>query len=314
VCTDVDSFSITGVINLESGLAAFPTPAVQSGDCFASVTGVVDYAFGYVLYHRSTDEIVIGGTGCVRESATGPTNLCTDGADNDGDGFKDCSDFDCEVGPGAWLGTSCAATGAVLLHDVIVTAVGPTGFWVADAAVAAQLGGVFVFTKTAPDASIVIGAKLPTLQGIVSVFNASKLANTKSVISINRPTAGTPEASGLALVPISSSTATILGGVTTGEPFAGSLVHQDVESCAGGLRGDIARRGYLLHIAHRDHGLQHGRSADADHQPENRGRPGHGRGLHWHLSARCGRRRSSTPRLGRSDRAQRGDIDWTSSA
>jgi hypothetical protein len=249
VCTDVDSFPITGVVKVESGLAAFPAAGVQNGDCFASVTGIVDYAFGYLIYHRTTDEIVTGGTQCPSETSTGPTNLCTDGLDNDGDSFKDCTDFDCEVGPGAWLGGAtctpaaamcgCSAnlaatmgvnkvdtgtTGAVLLHDVIVTAVGATGFWVADAAPAAQRGGVFVFTKTAPDASIVIGAQLATLQGIVSVFNASKLPNTRSAISINRPTAGAPTASGATLVPISNSSASVLADVTMGEPFAGSLV------------------------------------------------------------------------------------------
>jgi len=247
VCTDVDSFSITGVVNVESGLAGFPASGVQGGDCFESITGVVDYAFGYVLYPRTTDEVVAGGTGCIRETSLGSTNLCTDGLDNDGDSFKDCSDFDCEVGPNAWLGLTCAdtdamcgcstnlvatgvnkvntgTTGAVLLHNVIVTAVGPTGYWIADAAQAAQRGGVFVFTKTPPDASIAIGSKLPTVQGVVSVFNGSKTAGSRSVISISRPTAGAATPSGVPLVPIPNPAIADLSDVTKGEPFMGSLV------------------------------------------------------------------------------------------
>lgn len=249
VCTDVDSFGITGVVKVESALAAFPAAGVQAGDCFASVTGIVDYAFGYLIYHRTTDEIVTGGTQCPVENSTGPTNLCVDGLDNDGDGFKDCADFDCEVGPGAWLGGAactpaaamcgCSAnlaaamgvnkvntgtTGAVLLHDAIVTAVGATGFWVADATQAAQNGGVFVVTKTPPDASIVIGATLPTLQGIATAFDGSKTANTKSLIEISHPTAAAPASSGAILTPITTASTSDLGDLTNGAPFAGSLV------------------------------------------------------------------------------------------
>lgn len=246
VCTDVDSLGITGLAKLESGLAAFPMPVIQGGDCFASITGVLDYAFDYVLYPRSTAEIVTGGTACVRENATGPTNLCTDGLDNDGNGFIDCKDFSCEVGPTAWLGASCTAAdamcgcsanlattgvnkvntgtaGAVVLHDVIVTAVGATGYWVADAAQAIANGGCFVNTRTAPDASIVVGAQLATLQGIATSFNGSKTA-TRTVVQITRPTTGTPTASGATLLPITTSSASVLGDLTNGAPFAGSLV------------------------------------------------------------------------------------------
>jgi hypothetical protein len=172
------SFSITGVAKLESNLSAFP--AVKAGDCLATVTGVVDYAFDFVIFPRTTTEAVTGGTACVRELSTGATNLCTDTRDNDGNGFSDCKDFGCQVGPGAWLGATCAVTdamcgcstnlaagvsankvntgtvGPVLLHDLFVTAIGPTGYWVADGLQAVPSGGVFVFTSVAPDASLTI--------------------------------------------------------------------------------------------------------------------------------------------------------------
>src|SRR5207249_121371 len=163
------------------------------------------------------------GTGCIHETASGPTNLCADGADNDGDGLADCADIDCEAGLAAWLGDSCApadamcgcsvnlaatpgvnklntgTVGPVLLHNVVVTAVGPTGYWIADAAQAVPSGGVFVFTRTPPDASIAIGAKLPTLQGVASLFNGSKLPGSTSFLSITHPTAGAPTATGAVL-------------------------------------------------------------------------------------------------------------------
>ncbi|HEX4417998.1 MAG TPA: hypothetical protein VH165_08875 [Kofleriaceae bacterium] len=246
-CTDVDSFGVTGVIKVESSLSAFPAAGVQGGDCFASVTGIVDYAFGYLIYPRTTNEMMTGGTACIIEKSTGTTNLCTDGLDNDGNGFSDCKDFGCEVGPGAWLGASCAATdttcgcsanlpttgvnkvntgtvGAVLLHNVIVTAVGTTGYWVADAAQAVANGGLFVLTNAVPDVSIVIGAQLGTLQGISTTFDASKTANTKSLIEISHPTATAVTASGATLLPITTATAATLADPTNGAPFAGSLV------------------------------------------------------------------------------------------
>jgi hypothetical protein len=244
ICTDVDSFGITGLANVESGLAAFPTPLIQGGDCFASVTGVVDYAFGYVLYHRATADIVTGGTQCPRETATGPTNQCTDGLDNDGDTFKDCMDFDCSVGANAWLGgTDCTpaaamcgcsanlaaaigaskvntgTTGPVYLHDVVVTAVGTDGFWIADSVTAAQNGGVFVFTKTLPDASLVIGAKVATVQGRTETGGTG----TVTRIQIGRPTMGSVIA-GPVPTPITGATVTNVLDGTEGPKYAASLV------------------------------------------------------------------------------------------
>lgn len=245
VCTDptFQSFSLTGVAKAESSLVAFPTPTVKSGDCFASMTGVVDYVFDYLIYPRSSADIVTGGTSCPpREIA----NLCADGIDNDGNGFGDCMDFGCEVGPNAWLGTSCSpadatcgcsanlavgtsankvntgTTGPVLMNNVYVTAVGPKGFWVADATTASPNGGVFVFVNAAPTVSI--GQQLDRIQGLAGPFDGSKMAGTKSVIEITSPTMGTAIATGAIFTPISNSTATTLADLTNGAPFAGSLV------------------------------------------------------------------------------------------
>ncbi|HEU4726707.1 MAG TPA: hypothetical protein VFT22_02430 [Kofleriaceae bacterium] len=250
VCTDVDSFHLTGVIQVESGLAAFPAPAIEGGACFQRITGIVDYAFNYVLYPRSTDEIVTGGSACQQENVLVSATACTDGADNDGDSFKDCADFDCQVGPGAWLGTSCAATdvmcgcsvnlptagvnkintgatgtsGPVAVHDVIVTAVATNGFWIADAAQAAASGGIFCFTKTAPVTTpdgtpITVGMKLGTVQGLGTVVGTSALKLTE----INRAT-GRDASTGTDPLPITGIAATQLTDGTMGAPFTGSLV------------------------------------------------------------------------------------------
>lgn len=249
VCTDstFESFSITGVAKAESSLAAFPTTTVKAGDCFVSVTGVVDYVFDYLIYPRTTAEIVTGGAACPpREIATGPTNFCADGVDNDGNGFGDCADLGCEVGPGAWLGVSCAptdatcgcsanlaagmsaqkvntgTTGAVLLNNMYVTAIGAKGFWVADATSAAPNGGVFVFLNTAP--VVTVGQQLDRIQGLVGPFNGSKTGATGSVIEITNATVGTAITTGATFTPITTATASILANATNGAPFAGSLV------------------------------------------------------------------------------------------
>lgn len=249
VCTDptFQSFGITGVAKAESSLAAFPTPAVKSGDCFASVTGVEDYVFDYLIFPRTTAEMVTGGTGCpTREIATGPSNFCIDGSDNDGNGFKDCTDLGCEVGPGAWLGTSCASgdimcgcsanlaagmsankvntgtTGPVVLNNVYVTAVGPKGFWIADNTTSASNGGVFVFSNAAP--TVMVGQQLDRVQGLAGPFNGSRAAGTKSVVEITSPTVGSAVSGGAAFTPISGTPVSTLADLTNGEPFAGSLV------------------------------------------------------------------------------------------
>lgn len=241
VCNDNTrtNLSITGVAKLESNLAAFPT--FKANDCFASVTGIVDYAFGYVVFPRSTDEVVTGGNGCTREVSNGAANLCADSLDNDGNGFSDCKDFSCQAGPGAWLGATCATTdamcgcstnlatgtsvnkvdtgtvGPVLLHDVFVTAVTATGVWVADALQAGVSGGVFVFTNAMPAADVVVGAKLPTVQGIAGPFGTK----TEKLNQITIATLSTPVAGGQVLPVV--ATAATLSSLVDGRPYAGSL-------------------------------------------------------------------------------------------
>jgi hypothetical protein len=54
-------FSI-GPLKVSSVWAAFPA-GIDTGTCLESITGVIEYANGYVLVVRSTAEVVIG-SGC----------------------------------------------------------------------------------------------------------------------------------------------------------------------------------------------------------------------------------------------------------
>ena len=93
--SSVQEFSITGVAEVESTFAAFPTTGLAFDTCLASVTGVVTYAYGYNILPLSTDGIVVGGTSCPTPENT--VGLCTDGIDNDGNGYTDCADDGCIV-------------------------------------------------------------------------------------------------------------------------------------------------------------------------------------------------------------------------
>ncbi len=166
-------FSVTGSLVVESSLAAFPTAAPKFGDCEASITGIGDYFFDWLLEPRSTDEIATGGTGCPIAEADSTT--CGDGMDNDGNGHADCFDYSCDL----YSGTTCvkgatindidtsAATapigGAVNVDGVYVIAVDKAkkNLWVSDSLAGATDKGVYVRGPSAGlDVSIVVGAKV----------------------------------------------------------------------------------------------------------------------------------------------------------
>jgi hypothetical protein len=242
-CTDptLHKFDITGVATVESSLAAMPTPTVKRGDCLASVTGVVDYFFDYLILPRTTAELAAGGSSCPPTEA-GSHTICSDGIDNDGNGFGDCMDLGCEIGPGADPACSAQtsvvsvqngtnATGAVTFNNgVFVTARKADGktLWVADALAGAQYNGVEVFFGGGgmADAAFVPGAKI-SLQGLVSEFDVTVngMQMGDKVTEITNPTgallaapAGLP--TGLAITDVMAA-----GDIgTAGEPFEGVLV------------------------------------------------------------------------------------------
>ena len=261
---DQVSFGITGTANVESELANFPGEmagsgsgsanpgTVKRGECFSSMTGVLDYFFTYNLLPRQASDIGADGNSCPateQAAADGTIGTCGDSVDNDGNGFADCADLGCEVGSAAWVDAAncnhaadgvcgcssnlapgagvnkvdtAAKAGPVILNNVVVTAVSGTGFWVADSATAAQNGGVFVFTSSAP--TVAVKDNITSVQGIAGPFNRSTMTGSKSLVEVSNPTTVAGSGKVGTLTPISNATATTLADLTAGGPFAGSLV------------------------------------------------------------------------------------------
>jgi hypothetical protein len=69
----------------------------EIGTCYGEVVGVLDYFYKYVLHPRSSADFVVAANDSDCDVA-GET-VCDDGTDNDGDGFTDCEDFDCQGDP-----------------------------------------------------------------------------------------------------------------------------------------------------------------------------------------------------------------------
>src|SRR5580704_3955062 len=199
---DQYDLDISGDAEMEGSLTDITQSGIGVDTCLATLTGVVDYFYNFLIYPRSAADFSTGGTCCVFENAANGSAYCTDGIDNDGNGSTDCADLGCEVGSNAYVGTSCVGTGAttcgcsaneatgagaaavqavtgtnkpaMILNSVVVTAVGKSGFWVADNAVAATGHGTFVFTSSAPASSVVIGATL-TVQGLGEQFGSGAI-------------------------------------------------------------------------------------------------------------------------------------------
>ena len=229
------AFSITGVLEVDSSLSEIPysttpPPFLTGGDCLASVTGMGDYFFNYKVLPRATADIVLGGTGCPAAEAVG---MCTDGIDNDANGFADCADRGCRNESTCTVDTtiamiqSGAVTGGVRLNDVVVVGwkTFPTniqGVWVQDAVQAAANQGVFVFTgTTAPP--MTIGALLD-VTGTVAEFDVNPQVGDKVTQisnSVITPVAGTP-VTPMPVTGVAVSTLNQIG--TAGEPYESVLV------------------------------------------------------------------------------------------
>lgn len=241
--------SITGVVKVESSLADFPKDGmgnftIARGDCLASVTGVVDYFYDYLLLPRQTSDIATGGTAC-----PAPENsmaLCTDTMDNDGNGFADCADDSCIINYGPGAGTCRTSTTIDSLDTAVdanpamptipmggldlgsseivcVTAMTSDGMnmWVSKGpGQAAADEGVYVYGG---------GQKLPTgvaagtqvdIIGKASLYkptNAMKPLLEVDALSITKKT-------GACAVTAKSMTASALTTPATGQPMVGSLV------------------------------------------------------------------------------------------
>jgi len=155
-CSDplLQNFGITGVAKAESSLAAFPT-GIARDQCLASLTGVVDYFFDYLVLPRSTTEVMTGGTAC--PASENSHALCTDSLDNDGNGYLDCGDDNCMINDVATCDTTrtiaainmaaSAPTGGTRLVSVRISAIASNGqdFWVSDNSASGQYQGIYVY-------------------------------------------------------------------------------------------------------------------------------------------------------------------------
>jgi hypothetical protein len=243
---DQYDLDISGDGKLEGSLTDITMSGITTDTCLATLTGVVDYFYDFLIYPRDAADIATGGTGCVFENAANGSAFCTDGIDNDGNGFTDCADLGCEVGANAYVGESCVGTSAttcgcsanpaagqgaaavqavtgtnkppIILNSVVVTAVGKSGFWVADAALAASGHGTYVFTSATPPASAAIGSTL-TVQGLGEQYGSGAITEPEldDPTIIGTPTTGAT----LQAAAVAVATAT---GASTGAPWIGSLV------------------------------------------------------------------------------------------
>jgi hypothetical protein len=230
-------FPVTGPLQVESTMAAFPDTGVDPGDCLTSVTGVGDYFYDWLLEPRDTTEIAVGGADCPAQEAADDT--CGDSLDNDADGFSDCDDFSC--GPIASCATDTtvdqvqtgSATGHVTLTGVVITALSKDGkhLWVADALAGASNHGIYVYrggSAAVLGAEFVLGATVD-VGGLVSEFDPNSAGDTLTEINayaddpsefvtfIAAP-AGLP-------TPLTGVTAATVADITaTGEPYESVLV------------------------------------------------------------------------------------------
>ncbi len=200
-CSDPtnQTLDITGDIDIQTSMAALPAD-VGLGDCFASVTGVVDYFYDYHIYNRTSADVVTGGTGCTLTNQEATIS---------------------EVQTGA-------VTGVVTLTDVYVVARSLNGknLWVSSSLTAAPNEGIFVFFGTSAitpvlPANVVPGAKV-TVLGTVDEFNLG--GGTETVTQIESPEVTVTAAPAGLPIAVTSQTAATLNVAATGEPYESVLV------------------------------------------------------------------------------------------
>lgn len=195
---DAFEFTITGNARVQSLLAEIPASAMPA-TCYASITGIGDYFFNYLVLPREGGDLVTGGTGCPSSSVTTISDI--------------------------QAGT---ATGPVEIKDVYVTAISlnKKNFWVSTSLTAAPNEGVYVFRgngNSVPvlDAAIVVGAKVNVV-GNAEEFNND--ANGGTLTEITAPAVTVVAPPGAAPTPISTQTAAALLDPATGAAHESVLV------------------------------------------------------------------------------------------
>ncbi|MEJ7601090.1 MAG: hypothetical protein WKG01_24515 [Kofleriaceae bacterium] len=224
---------MTGGLVLESAVSAFPAGVTRDA-CLASATGIVDYFFDYLLYPRSSADVVTGGSACAPPEAT--TTVCGDDIDNDGNGFKDCEDNACIVGEATCRAVTTISaiqaatpTGGIELADVYITGVsrpvtdqGSKNFWVSTSLTAAPNQGIYIRGNGADlPATFVVGAKVGVI-GKAKEYNNDAMGETLTQVEAlawSLTTAGPATT-----FPVDDKLAAVLTQAATGEPYESVLV------------------------------------------------------------------------------------------
>jgi len=232
--TTLQKLEVTGDVVVESAIAAFPydrmnAMAFKKGDCINKVTGVLDYFFDYLLLPRDLAEYGTATGTCPTEDTM---TTCSDGMDNDGNGFTDCNDNACITSVASCRTTTTITaiqtagtppTGGVELTDVRVMAVSynKKNIWVATNATAAANEGIYVLGPGTNLDGFAVGSKVNVIGKVVE-FNDTMGTETLTEIKALTVTAGTSGTT--APTPVSNQTAATLAVALTGEPYESVLV------------------------------------------------------------------------------------------
>jgi len=232
------SFGITGVAKVEGSLTDITMSGIQRDTCMASVTGVVDYFFDYLVLPRSSTDIgATGATGCPAAETA-----CHDSIDNDGNGYADCgatkgdsnciiTDNTCRAATtiasldGAQDNGTALPTGGLEIGTVYISAIARNGkdFWVADNNnTAGNDNGLYVFAggATLPTGAAV--GKPVTIIGTASAYNNDMMGASLLELNSLQVTVGT----GASHSPNAKSitNASTITTDATAKPLIGSLV------------------------------------------------------------------------------------------
>ena len=207
------NFGVTGDLVVESSIAAFPA-GIVADSCLGSVTGVLDYFYDYLLLPRTTADVVTGGTACPPKEATAAA--CTDGIDNDGNGWNDCGDNNCITAEAscrtvttisALQTATTPPTGGIELQNVYVAAMSKNkkNIWVQTSTTASANNGMYIYGTGADLDTFVKGSRVNVI-GTVVEFNDSTGTDTLTEVKALSVTAGTAGTS--TITPVSGQNVT----------------------------------------------------------------------------------------------------------
>jgi hypothetical protein len=224
-------YQISGPYLMDSSLTSLgdlTTPAYVRGDCLASITGLGTYFFNDKILPRDAADLVTG-TGCPAED---DMTECTNGTDDDGDGFVDCADFSCQQAFPAMctadvtiydVQMGVVSEGSlVTLTDVVVTGVfDDMGMnnrdlvWVQEPTGGVRSGVVVFQPQGTPIGDLQVG-DIVTVEGTVDeFFDVTEIAGMPII---------TETGTGPAPAPLDVFDTTDLADPVTGEDYEGVLV------------------------------------------------------------------------------------------